>query len=94
MTFWGFAMNYMFRMNINIAIVSMVKHSIKNVTVESECPDAYVVSPKLNNTYGQKSPANTDVNPIRIFYSFVSFLIFFLRMLLLKHPYDRYPTVF
>ncbi|XP_025413839.1 putative inorganic phosphate cotransporter isoform X2 [Sipha flava] len=62
MTFWGFAVNYMFRMNINIAIVSMVKHSIKNVTVESECPDAYVMSLKLNNTYGQQSPANTDDN--------------------------------
>lgn len=39
MTFWGFAINYMVRMNINIAIVSMVKHSIKsvNITVVKQC---------------------------------------------------------
>lgn len=29
MTFWGFAMNFMLRMNLNIAIVSMVRHAIK-----------------------------------------------------------------
>ncbi|KAL4108032.1 hypothetical protein QTP88_018290 [Uroleucon formosanum] len=40
MTFWGFAINYMFRMNINIAIVSMIKHSVlkTNVTIiQHEC---------------------------------------------------------
>lgn len=30
MTFWGFGMNFMLRMNLNIAIVSMVRHSEKS----------------------------------------------------------------
>lgn len=30
MTFWGFAMNFMLRMNLNIAIVSMVRHTTKS----------------------------------------------------------------
>ncbi|VVC32474.1 Major facilitator superfamily,Major facilitator superfamily domain [Cinara cedri] len=29
MTFWGFGMNFMLRMNLNIAIVSMVRNSVK-----------------------------------------------------------------
>lgn len=29
MTFWGFGMNFMLRMNLNIAIVSMVRQSEK-----------------------------------------------------------------
>lgn len=29
MTFWGFGMNFMLRMNLNIAIVSMVRKSEK-----------------------------------------------------------------
>jgi len=38
MTFWGFAMNFMQRMNLNIAIVSMVQHSTKigNQTLKTE----------------------------------------------------------
>jgi len=38
MTFWGFAMNFMQRMNLNIAIVSMVRHSttIDNQTLKTE----------------------------------------------------------
>ncbi|XP_050423978.1 vesicular glutamate transporter 1-like [Adelges cooleyi] len=42
MTFWGFAMNYMLRMNLNIAIVSMVRSvpKIENTTAPvSECYD-------------------------------------------------------
>lgn len=30
MSFWGFAMNFMLRMNLNIAIVSMVRHTTKS----------------------------------------------------------------
>lgn len=30
MTFWGFGMNFMLRMNLNIAIVSMVRPTVKN----------------------------------------------------------------
>lgn len=34
MTFWGFGMNFMLRMNLNIAIVSMVRHTIKENNFE------------------------------------------------------------
>jgi len=30
MTFWGFGMNFMLRMNLNIAIVSMVRPTVKD----------------------------------------------------------------
>lgn len=30
MTFWGFGMNFMLRMNLNIAIVSMVQPTVKD----------------------------------------------------------------
>lgn len=34
MTFWGFGMNFMLRMNLNIAIVSMVRHAIRDNNYE------------------------------------------------------------
>lgn len=34
MTFWGFGMNFMLRMNLNIAIVSMVRHTIRDDNYE------------------------------------------------------------
>jgi len=68
MTFWGFAINYMFRVNINIAIVSMIKHSIskKNVTVvQYECL-RNTVSLMSNTTLAQISLADLNVNIILI----------------------------
>jgi hypothetical protein len=65
MTFWGFAINYMFRMNINIAIVSMIKHSISktNVTIIYEClRDTELF--KSNNTITQISSSDLNVNNI------------------------------
>ncbi|VVC32475.1 Hypothetical protein CINCED_3A020713 [Cinara cedri] len=69
MTFWGFAINYMIRMNINIAIVSMIKHSTKitNITATpSECPRHDVrLLKSMNNTFVlQNSSTNSDVNNI------------------------------
>lgn len=63
MTFWGFAVNYMIRMNINIAIVSMVKHGMKNTTknIESECI-SNIVPLKPNKTFVQKFPENLEVS--------------------------------
>ncbi|XP_050549192.1 vesicular glutamate transporter 3-like isoform X3 [Daktulosphaira vitifoliae] len=50
MTFWGFAMNYMLRMNLNIAIVSMVKTIPKhvNLTKFSQC---YISKEVPNNEF-------------------------------------------
>lgn len=61
MVFWGFAINYMIRMNINIAIVSMVKHSKKstNITTVSECP-IKTVPFKYNTTFAQQLPVDRD----------------------------------
>ncbi|XP_050549187.1 sialin-like isoform X1 [Daktulosphaira vitifoliae] len=52
MTFWGFALNYIFRMNINIAIVSMIKHPVKtsNVTLISECFQLNTIIKSNNNS--------------------------------------------
>ncbi|CAI6346107.1 unnamed protein product [Macrosiphum euphorbiae] len=63
MTFWGFAINYMFRMNMNIVIVSMIKHSIPktNVTIIHECL-INTESLKSNNTFAQKSSADLNDN--------------------------------
>ncbi|XP_050056500.1 sialin-like [Aphis gossypii] len=63
MAFWGFAINYMFRMNINIAIVSMIKHSISktNVTVIYECL-RHTESLKSNNTIAQISSVDQNDN--------------------------------
>ncbi|XP_022176320.1 sialin-like [Myzus persicae] len=64
MTFWGFAINYMFRMNINIAIVSMIKHSISqnNVTVvQYECL-RHTESLTSNITLAQISLADQNEN--------------------------------
>jgi len=36
MTFWGFGMNFMLRMNLNIAIVSMVRPIVKGELLKSE----------------------------------------------------------
>lgn len=68
MTFWGFAINYVIRMNINIAIVSMVKKSTRNtsIIVESECL-ADIASLKSNSTL--KPLADVDVS-INIFLDF------------------------
>lgn len=61
--FWGCNINYMFRMNINIAIVSMVKHSKNstNVNVTHECP-ASIVSLKLNESSVQRISTDLDVS--------------------------------
>lgn len=66
MTFWGFAMNYMIRMNINIAIVSMIKYSRKsaNMTTVSECTS------KPDITLVQQFSTELDVNT-RFFFFFV-----------------------
>ncbi|XP_050549186.1 sialin-like isoform X2 [Daktulosphaira vitifoliae] len=51
MTFWGFALNSVYRMNINIAIVSMIKHPVKasNVTLISECFQHNTIIESNNN---------------------------------------------
>ncbi|XP_050423926.1 putative inorganic phosphate cotransporter [Adelges cooleyi] len=61
MTFWGFAMNYMLRLNINIAIVSMIKHPAKNsnVTVVSECLRDIKLT-EFNDTRGNTFPLELD----------------------------------
>lgn len=63
MTFWGFAINYVFRMNINIAIVSMIKHSISktNITIIYECL-RHTESLKSNNTIAQISSEDLNDN--------------------------------
>ncbi|KAE9524732.1 hypothetical protein AGLY_014782, partial [Aphis glycines] len=63
MTFWGFAINYMFRMNINIAIVSMIKHSISktNITIIYECL-RHTESLKSNNSIAQISSVDLNDN--------------------------------
>jgi len=65
MTFWGFAVNYVIRTNINIAIVSMVKHTTRrsNITVVSECL-IESVSLKLNNNTADK--ASKDLYDVSI----------------------------
>lgn len=66
MTFWGFAINYLIRMNINIAIVSMViKNPIKNInkTITNECPTNHVTF-TADNTSVQTSAADLNVNII------------------------------
>lgn len=52
----------MFRMNMNIAIVSMVKHAKKstNVNISNECP-ASIVSLSSNNTLVQTTSTDLDV---------------------------------
>eukprot|EP00102_Acyrthosiphon_pisum_P019828 XP_016657038.1 PREDICTED: sialin-like [Acyrthosiphon pisum] len=63
MTFWEFAIKYMFRMNINIVIVSMMKHSIPktNVTIIHECL-RNIESLKSSNTFAQKSSVDLNDN--------------------------------
>lgn len=64
MTFWGFAINYVIRMNINIAIVSMVvKNPIKdtNKTITNECPTDHVTF-KTDNTLMQVQSSAADLN--------------------------------
>lgn len=75
LTFWGFAINYMFRMNINIAIVSMIKHpkTSTNITYVRECP-SNVVPPKTNNSFTYKLSADQDVN-INYFFSAVAYFL-------------------
>lgn len=62
MVFWGFAINYMIRMNINIAIVSMIKHSVKTTnatTTINECP-IRTVPFTSNNTIVQQPSMELD----------------------------------
>lgn len=63
MTFLGFAINYMIRMNINIAIVSMIKNPKRNINSEivSECTTNTVLY-KSNSTITQKSSLDMDVS--------------------------------
>lgn len=59
MAFWGFAMNFMLRMNLNIAIVSMVRHTVKNdgdelinelnVNRSSSSNSSFIVNTKVDN---------------------------------------------
>lgn len=68
MVFWGFAMNYIIRVNINIAIVAMVKHRTKTTNestdiLVSECFLNTVSSESKNITHAQLvSPADLNVN--------------------------------
>jgi len=59
MAFWGFAMNFMQRMNLNIAIVDMVRHSTKfgNQTLR---PELYANHSSLNSL--------TNINPNNVSY--------------------------
>lgn len=52
MTFWGFAMNFMLRMNLNIAIVSMVRHTAKtNILNEKLQIQLYENQSSLNTSF-------------------------------------------
>lgn len=50
MTFWGFGMNFMLRMNLNIAIVYMIKKTTESFVDELE-----------NEVYEDYSPLNTSI---------------------------------
>lgn len=50
MTFWGFAMNFMLRMNLNIAIVSMVRHTTKT-NIEKLKIQLYENQSSLNTSF-------------------------------------------
>lgn len=65
MTFWGFAINYVLRVNINIAIVSMIKSPIKhkNITVASDCV-TNTLSLTSNTTTEKNIFTDSDVNNI------------------------------
>lgn len=58
LTFVGFAMNYMIRININIAIVAMISDEFKGKhVVTSECFDLKNASIETNTTIGDESEA-------------------------------------
>lgn len=70
MTFWGFAINYVVRMNINIAIVSMVKRTKSNLnaTVETECPtEALLLEPAITAFENNSLVDRQDVNIVNYF---------------------------
>lgn len=75
MTFWGFAMNYMLRMNLNIAIVSMVKTIPKhvNVTKFSQCNTEFLNSTLsiVNKKSDQKVSSKIILINVIIFYFYV-----------------------
>lgn len=62
MTFWGFAINFMLRMNLNIAIVSMVQHVTKIHTDKLKF-DLYEDRSSLNTSL----LSNINLNYVSIF---------------------------
>lgn len=68
MTFWGFGMNFMLRMNFNIAIVSMVQNSVK--TKNDKIIELY----EKHNFTNTSSPINNNPQ------SYVSIFIIFVNI--------------
>jgi len=56
MTFWGFGMNFMLRMNLNIAIVSMVRPR----TVKDGLKSEFYENHSLLNSTSYLSDTNKD----------------------------------
>lgn len=77
MTFLGFAINFMLRMNLNIAIVSMVRHTT-NVDTDKSKIELYENHISLNTSL----LTNTNINYVSIIFD-----------LLMKIIYDNAPLL-
>lgn len=78
MTFWGFAINFMLRMNLNIAIVSMVRHTAK-VNTDKLKIEYYENHSSLNTSI----LTNTNINYVSIIFNLLLKIIFHYAPLLL-----------